>query len=325
MSLTVQRETLEALEGEWRELLPRCAYGPVFLSPTWLRTWWAEFGEGRELVLLAARRDGKLAGILPLMRDGSRLSFAGDSEVCDYMDVIAERGAEGEVLASCLQALSEEPWDDITLWAVREDSASLAALDACCAEAGVKPARDIEDTCPQLELPGDWETYLEALGKKDRHELRRKLRKLPQGGVVALEVLDAPDVIDAAMDEFLWQHTESRTDKAAFMTEQMERFFRNVVRALAAEGLVEMVFLTLDGKRVASVLCFRGEDEVLLYNSGYDPAYAGLSVGLLSKALALQRAIEQGKRKFDFLRGHEHYKYDLGAKDFNVYRCVIRR
>jgi CelD/BcsL family acetyltransferase involved in cellulose biosynthesis len=176
-----------------------------------------------------------------------------------------------------------------------------------------------------MELPSDWEMYMESLGKKDRHELRRKLRKLPQGGTVGLEVLESPDAIAAASDEFLWQMRESRTDKAAFMTDQMERFFRAIVISLAGEGLAEMVFLTLDSKRVASVLCFRSQDEVLLYNSGYDPGYAGFSVGLLSKALALQRAIEQGKRKFDFLRGHEHYKYDLGAKDFAVFQCVIRR
>ena len=325
MALIVQRETLDALEGEWRELLPRCSYAPVFLSPTWLRMWWDEFGEGRELVLLAARREGALVGILPLMREGSRLSFAGDTKVCDYMDAIAEKGSEAEVLTACLQAVSEEPWDDITFWAVRQDSETLACLDDGCSAAGVKSERSEEDTCPQMALPSDWETYLESLGKKDRHELRRKLRKLPQGGVVGLEVLETPEDIAAATDEFLWQMRESRTDKAEFMTEQMERFFRRIVGALAGEGLAEMVFLTLDGKRVASVLCFRTDDEVLLYNSGYDPAYSGLSVGLLSKALALQRAIEQGKKKFDFLRGHEHYKYDLGAQDFAVYRCVITR
>ena len=48
------------------------------------------------------------------------------------------------------------------------------------------------------------------------------------------------------------------------------------------------------------------------------------SVGLLSKALALQRAIEQGKTRFDFLRGHERYKYELGAQDLNVHKVLIR-
>jgi CelD/BcsL family acetyltransferase involved in cellulose biosynthesis len=62
-----------------------------------------------------------------------------------------------------------------------------------------------------------------------------------------------------------------------------------------------------------------------MYNSGYDPQYASLSVGLLSKALCLRDAIESGRRCFDLLRGNEPYKYDLGAKDQTIYRCVIRR
>jgi CelD/BcsL family acetyltransferase involved in cellulose biosynthesis len=86
-----------------------------------------------------------------------------------------------------------------------------------------------------------------------------------------------------------------------------------------------LTFLRLGGVRAASVLCFRTDGDLLLYNSGYEKAYAQLSVGLLSKALALQRAIEQGMKRFDFLRGPEPYKYDLGASDVPVYRCVIRR
>src|SRR5947209_4289320 len=84
MALTVAREDLAALEPEWREILPRCSYAPVFLSPAWLRTWWGEFGAGRELMLLSVRDDQRLAGVVPLMREGARLSFAGDTEVCDY-------------------------------------------------------------------------------------------------------------------------------------------------------------------------------------------------------------------------------------------------
>ncbi|MEE8347693.1 MAG: GNAT family N-acetyltransferase, partial [Dehalococcoidia bacterium] len=68
-----------------------------------------------------------------------------------------------------------------------------------------------------------------------------------------------------------------------------------------------------------------GNGEALLYNSGYNPDYAYLSVGLLSKALALRKAIEEGRSRFDFLRGPEPYKYDLVARDVAVYRCTVRR
>lgn len=325
MALTVARAEIASLEPEWREVLAACPRRYPFYSPTWLRTWWDVFADAHELVLLAVRDGERLAGVLPLMRDGGRITFAGDTEICDYMDMIAPDGDHAALWTAALRSLGEEPWEEIALWAVREDSPTFAALPGVCRGLSLAFSAEPEDVCPQLELPDDWEEYVSGLGKKDRHELRRKLRKLPQAGAVEVEVLESPEEMESALDDFLRLHRESRADKANFMTEQMEGFFRRVVVALASEGVAEMTFLKLDGKRVACLLCFKAGDEYLLYNSGYDPAYAGFSVGLLSKALALQRAIERGYKRFDFLRGHEHYKYDLGAKDVNVYRCAIRR
>ena len=324
MAYAVQREELERLEPEWRALLPHTSASDVFVSPTWLRVWWQEFGAGRELFLLSVRRQGELVGVTPLMRDGDQLCFAGDTQVCDYMDVVAAPAEAEAVLSAVLRSLGEEPWRELVLWAVPEGSATLKALEVAAPALGLRADIELEDVCPQLDLPATWDDYLAGLAKKDRHELRRKLRKLSQGGEVRLEAVTQPADVMAALDDFLRLHRQ-RADKAAFMTDKMERFFRDIVAALAAEAQVELIFLTLGGVRVAAVLCFCDSDEALLYNSGYDPDYAYLSVGLLSKALALRKAIEEGKRRFDFLRGPEPYKYDLGATDRPVYRCTVRR
>jgi CelD/BcsL family acetyltransferase involved in cellulose biosynthesis len=322
--LTVERVVLDAVEGEWRDLCPPGPMG-VFATPFWLNAWWPQFGGDRELLLLAAREEGRLVGLIPLMRDGDALSFAGDSRVCDYMDFPCTQGREGELLEGLFRSIGEEPWTELRLWAMPESSPSLAALPTVCSGLGFSFEAAAEDVCPALDLPGDWETYTASLDKKNRHELRRKLRKLPQAGAVDLEVLDKPDDVASALDDFLRMLRESRSDKAEFMTAEMEAFFRTLAVTLAGEGVAEMIFLRLGGVRAAGVLCFRAGDEVLLYNSGYDPAYSAYSVGLLSKALALQRAIEQGKKRFDFLRGHERYKYELGASDRTVYKATIAR
>jgi CelD/BcsL family acetyltransferase involved in cellulose biosynthesis len=345
LTFTVERVEPGVAEGEWRELLACCDPAYPFLSPTWQRIWWEELGarskddpsissdaaqdrpqgERREGVLLRVSDGGKACALAPLMRDGQRLTWAGDTSICDYMDVVGAKEGRAELLEAVIRALSEEPWSELVLWAVREDSPTFKALPYVCKGLGLMSETEVEDVCPQLDLPGDWEEYLAGLDKKDRHELRRKLRKLSQGGEPELEVLTSSEEVSAAMDDFMRQHRTSRADKDTFMTPQMEGFFRKVVPALAAEGSVEMTFLKLGGVRAASVLCFRTDGDLLLYNSGYEKAYAQLSVGLLSKALALQRAIEQGMRRFDFLRGAEPYKYDLGAKDVAVYRCVVKR
>ena len=52
--------------------------------------------------------------------------------------------------------------------------------------------------------------------------------------------------------------------------------------------------VSVDGRQ----LCFDAGTHLYMYNSGYDPAYSGLSVGIVSKALVMQWAIENGKTGF---------------------------
>ena len=51
-----------------------------------------------------------------------------------------------------------------------------------------------EDVCPVVRLPGDasFDDYLSTLGKKERHEIRRKLRRAEGVGDIALDRLRRP-------------------------------------------------------------------------------------------------------------------------------------
>jgi CelD/BcsL family acetyltransferase involved in cellulose biosynthesis len=326
LSYTVRLEESARLDGEWRALLRRSCVRNVFVSPLWLRVWWEEFGHGRQLLLLTARQGQELVAVAPLMRDGQRLEFAGDTQLCDYMDVTVAQGAEEAAALAFLRSLDEVAvggWQEVTIGAIPEYSPTLEAWPAVAQTLGLAASIGLEDVCPQVSLPSVWEEYLTGLKGKDRHELRRKLRRLAKGASLELEELTAPDA--GALDDFFRLHAQSRAEKAHFMGEGMRRFFHRIVDGFAREGLVRLYFLRVNRVRAAAVLCFEGDDELLLYNSGYDPSFAALSVGVVSKALVLQRAIALGKRVFDFLRGAESYKYDLGARDLKVYRLVIRR
>jgi len=81
--------------------------------------------------------------------------------------------------------------------------------------------------------------------------------------------------------------------------------------------------LEIDQVPVSSVLFFENNDELLLYNSGFNPAYKQYSVGLLLKSLLIKYAIKTEKKRVDFLRGGERYKYDLGSQDRFLYSAVI--
>ena len=60
----------------------------------------------------------------------------------------------------------------------------------------------------------------------DRHELRRKFRRLESAGDVRFVTCTDHATLQHDISDFLTLHRESRDDKAAFMNDHMEAFFR---------------------------------------------------------------------------------------------------
>jgi CelD/BcsL family acetyltransferase involved in cellulose biosynthesis len=178
-----------------------------------------------------------------------------------------------------------------------------------------------EDVTVELNLPSSWEEYLQLLSGKQRHELNRKLRRLNEEG--DLNHRTGTDANENDIDTFLRLFRDSRQDKAAFLTPQMESFFRSIARAMAEQKLLRLNILELDKKPMAATMCFDYRDTVYLYNSGYEPDYGWLSVGVISKALCIKDSIERHKKRFDFLKGAEAYKYHLGGQELPLCNCSL--
>jgi CelD/BcsL family acetyltransferase involved in cellulose biosynthesis len=297
----------------------------VFLSPVWLRAWLAEFGDRYEPLFLSCGAETPIA-VAPLMRDEQRLTFIGDPSICDFMDFAVDPAHGEDAYGAIWAQLRGEEWSELDLWGLMEASSTREAITGRALADGYAVMEQLEAVSPRLRLPATWDGYLDSLSKRNRHELRRKMRRLfDSGAKIDFDVHDSQAAVNACMDAFLRLHTASRQDKADFMSDQMSTFFRRMASSLSREGLVRLFMLTVNGKAAASVLCFDAGSTLYMYNSGYDPEYSSLSVGLLSKALVLRWAIENGKEWLDFLRGDEPYKYDLGARDQNIYRLIVRR
>ena len=81
--------------------------------------------------------------------------------------------------------------------------------------------------------------------------------------------------------------------------------------------------LELNAASVAVSMCFDFNGTLHLYNSGYDPRFRELSAGLLCKVLSIKDAIINGRKKYDFLKGAETYKYRLGGREVPLHSCRI--
>ncbi len=225
-----------------------------------------------------------------------------------------------------LERLAADGVSRIDFRGIQDTSPTLGAIKQS-EDAGWKLELELEAVSPVLELPDTWDGYLATLSKKDRHELRRKLRRLEgAGGGVELRIATEPEEACGWLDTMFRLMRVSNHHKEEFLARPgMETFFREMTHVMAAEEMLRFYSLNLDGQAVAMVLNFDLGGRLYMYNSGYDPDYAHYAVGLMSKTLLIEDAIRFGRTAVDFMRGDEAYKYDLGGKDLRVWRAVLTR
>ena len=306
----------------WRELLERLPWSSIFMTPEWQEAWWDEFGRDDELRLLVVGPPDAPLGLAPLQLSGGRMSFVGGADLFDYHDFITAAPAFYPELFDCLE---DEPWSVMDLSSVPEWSPTFGLLPQAARERGYGVAVEEEDVVPGVTLPESWDAYLAGLRKKDRHELRRKLRRLESTGAVRVRLADAA-TLERDLVLFREVMAESRAEKSEFLNPDREAFFRRVTGRMQEEGSLRLFMLEIgDDPAAAAVLSFDYAGRRLLYNSGYRHVHDHLAAGLMLKALCIRDAIENGLTYFDLLRGAEHYKYHLGAVDGRIHRIVVTR
>jgi CelD/BcsL family acetyltransferase involved in cellulose biosynthesis len=298
------------LSGAWSRLAQRRTPASIFLTPEWIAV--AREHDSAEAVTLAV--DDPPGGIAALARDADgTLRFAG-GELTDEQDVVAPSGAERSVATAVARWIAGEAPRRVRLEFVPEDAPTLEAMAAVLGERGYRAQRSRLITSPRLGLPRDFETYVQSLGKRERHELRRKIRRLENATKTTFRwATDAER--GAALDRFFALHRLSRGEKADFMTPDIERFFRDIADALAPLGRLRLGVLRAHDEDAAVLFAFAYRGTLALYNAAYDPALASLSIGIVSHAWTIREAIAERFDTYDLLRGDEPYKYDLGGKD----------
>ena len=249
----------------------------------------------------------------------------GSQDTFDYNDFLIRLGYEEGFYQTLLESMDHQDFQNLCLFSLRDTSPTLELFPDMARKMGYTVEIEEEDVTSGIALPGTWDEYLALLNKKDRHELRRKLRRMDSQSDWKWYSLSEPTQVAERLGEFISLMRQSRADKDEFMTPERERFFSNITQRMAELGQLHLYFLDMDGSTVATSLCFDYGGSRLLYNSGYDPEYGYFSVGLLLNAMCLKDAIEQGLDYFDFLRGPEPYKAHLGGQQRSLYQMVVTK
>ncbi|MDP2341193.1 MAG: GNAT family N-acetyltransferase [Deltaproteobacteria bacterium] len=344
-------EGFDRLRRDWDRLFVADGRS-VFQSFEWLRAWWRHFGEGdarRELhialvvvdvVSEVPRRPQRLiVGIAPFFIERTRafgvvgvrrLAFLG-RPVSDYLDIIAAPAHRAVVVDALAQHLSDtaHAWDVCVLEDITERSPTATALQAALSSLGITATRFANERCPRTVLQGTWAETLAALKGDHRRELQRRRRKLEKHAPVELEIAGDAASIDADLEQFIAMHQEHWTSMGhtgALADTRAQRFHRDAAAAMAARGWTFMAFLRVHGRRVAVVYGFRFNNELAIYLTGArheSPELRQLSTGRVLASLVMEHATTSSLQAYDFMRGTEGYKYELGGVDVANQTLII--
>jgi CelD/BcsL family acetyltransferase involved in cellulose biosynthesis len=305
---------------QWPELLARDPDRHVFATPEWNRVWWEEFAGDKELAILEVRRDDATMAIVPLYRkvqDGRRiLRFVGGIDLTDYLGPICaaqDRPAAAGALVEWLRSEAVE-WDELDAHNMPVPLGFAEFLVERADTCDFRFALDQEETAAVLPLPADWQAYLASLDSKERHELKRKRRRLARDHPDAVFRTATAETLEGDLKTFVDMHRGAEGHKGHFMKPEVATFFERMARAFMPLGWLRLDFLEVGGRAVASTFGFELDGVFYLYNSAYEPEAARLSPGLMLVSELVKTSIERGFQKFDFLRGPERYKYQLGSQ-----------
>ena len=217
-----------------------------------------------------------------------------------------------------LAAVRAPVWD---LHAVPAASPTVVGCPRSPPSTGVDVTVAVEERCPSCALPATWDGVPRGLSGKQRHELHRKMRRVER------EVPEARAVGSGAAPTSRPASTTSSSSTGArawarpgSWTSAWRRSSGASRRCWPTAGAFRLWLLDAPGGPLASFSALEWDGTVGLYNSGFRPDAAALSPGLVLLAHVIRDAIERGKRRFDFLRGEERYKYDFGPTPEDVYR-----
>jgi CelD/BcsL family acetyltransferase involved in cellulose biosynthesis len=325
------------LARDWNTLLAESATHVPFLRYEYLSAWWETRGGGEwpeaELAVVTAHQDGRLAGIAPMFStqnaDGEpALLLLGSIEISDYLDIIARPGDLPFFLAGLLDFIARPAllaWRMLDWHNLPESSPSLTALRVEAEKHGWIFSQDRTYHVPSIPLTGDFETYLAGIDKKQRHEIRRKMRRAEESSRgVRWYIVEDGASLETEVQAFMEMMAED-PEKAAFLTAPMRRQMQLACKAAFENGWLQLAFLEVDGQKAAGYLNFDYLNRIWVYNSGIDRRFLDLSAGWVLLGHLLQWANENKRSEFDFMRGDEDYKYRFGGVDKFVVRARLSR
>jgi CelD/BcsL family acetyltransferase involved in cellulose biosynthesis len=320
-------DSLDGLDGyqdTWTDMLTRInESSSVFLSPTWVFNWWDCFGRGKDLCILLSFEKDRMMGMAPLAIFTHRilgipvriLRFIGYGHA-DHMDFCIDESRRRDIMESFFNYMFEElSWDVMDLMDVPEDSPNLPILKELFDKYHITVDIQKSIVCPYLPLNGDrWEAYYAGKrSKSTRQDLRRRMRRLGDLGVVAFRRYEDSESAGHIFPQLLHVYEKRWKNKnlsVSFVGEKDRVFYRKVTVDFALDGRLHLLTLELDQQVIAFTLSAIMGTRFTWLITAFDPAFTKFFAGELVLTHLLEDVFQRAAfNEFDFTRGDEPYKF----------------
>ena len=284
MNFILHKDFSEIDPAAWNALVEQSIADTPFSRYEYLSEWWKTIGGGEwksaELVLVSATENNQLVGIAPLFiaeYDGQQaLMLLGSIEISDYLDLIVCEADLPRFLSELIDFLASSHagnWSAIDWYNLPDSSPTLAALKMESERIGWNYHEEIYRPTPRIALNGSFEEYLSRIDKKQRHEIRRKMKRAAESDLnVRFTIVDKGADIDTEINTFFDLMVQD-PNKENFLHPAMREQMTVTIRSAFANNYLWLAYLEIDGVKVAASLNFDYKNKLWGYNSGVTRAH----------------------------------------------------
>jgi CelD/BcsL family acetyltransferase involved in cellulose biosynthesis len=315
-------EQFQALNVEWNELLQKSSDNNIFLTWEWLFNWWQCYGRNNKLRIIIIKKGSKIIGIAPFMENKYREGPVSVnvmenlcSEECDYSGIIlAEEKQEAfTLLMDYLAGIIKTEKLIVRMYHIPENSTFLTLLREQYPSLSKSLYLDEQPSsfCSYILLPDTWEEYFQTLGRNSRRNITRNLKHIQKEHVVEFkQYTDVSDLMDKLQVLFDLHQKKwaAKNISSKFISQEAREFYINVSKAFHKNNWLNFSYLRVDEKPVSLLWSFSYNDVFYAMTIATDPDYLDYSIGNVHLMKSVENSIQNGLRKFDFLKGDEGYK-----------------
>jgi CelD/BcsL family acetyltransferase involved in cellulose biosynthesis len=277
----------------WERLVAQAAEPNPFFEPWFLLPALQQWGAEDRVVTKAWFHDGRLAGLLPVVRNADYYShmithargWLHANAFCGVPLITA--GMEHAFWRDLLAHFDRRPRRAL-FWhlpLLPADGPAHTALQRVLASTGRAHYRVAEERRALLSGETSAEAYLSAaMSAKKRKELRRQHARLAEEGALTFERLEGTEGLAEWTAEFLALEAagwKGKAGSALASAPQTTALFAESLAGAGAAGRLERLALRLDGRAIAMLANFITPPGAYSFKTAYDEAYARFSPGML--------------------------------------------